>query len=149
MSKTIIQATIKGTGAAIAMLAIFFLVVTLISGWAFTLGQFSAYWYFIASLAIGFGIQVGFYSYLKRAISSAVVPQAVVAVSGTTSTAAMISCCAHYLANILPVLGIAGLASVVSQYQVEFFWAGILVNVFGIVYIGKKIIAFRNHMDRM
>ena len=150
MSKTIIQAIIKGTGAAIAMLAVFFLVVTLISGWAFTLSQFSAYWYFIVSLAVGFGIQIGLYSYLKQAVSGdSSTPKAVVALSGTTSTAAMISCCAHYLANILPVLGIAGLASVVGQYQVEFFWVGIVFNVGGIVYIAQKIIAFRNHMKSM
>ncbi|MCR4306494.1 MAG: hypothetical protein NUV42_00840 [Candidatus Yonathbacteria bacterium] len=149
MSKTITQTIIKGTGAAVAMLAVFFLVVTLISGWVFTWSQFSAYWYFIVSLAVGFGIQIGLYSYLKRVISGGSAPQAVVAVSGTTSTVAMVSCCAHYLANILPVLGVTGFLSVVGQYQVEFFWAGLLVNVLGITYIGRKIIAFQSHMNRM
>ena len=32
-----------------------------------------------------------------------------VAASGTTSAAAMISCCAHYLVNVAPVLVAAGL----------------------------------------
>lgn len=138
MSKIIAQAIVKGIGATIAMFAIFFLVVTLISGWAFAWSQFSAYWYFIVGLAIGFGIQIGLYSYLKRAIQSGVVPQAVLALSGTTSTVAMVSCCAHYLANILPVLGVAGFVSIIGQYQIELFWVGILVNALGIAYIGKK-----------
>lgn len=149
MSKTIIQAIIKGTGAAIAMLAVFFVVVTFISGWAFTVSQFSAYWYFIVSLAVGFGVQIGLYSYLKQAVSHDGAPKAIVAISGTTSTAAMISCCAHYLVNILPVLGITGLVSVIGQYQIELFWAGIAFNVGGIAYIGQKIIVFNHHMKQM
>lgn len=150
MSKTIIQAIIKGTGAAIAMLAVFLVVVTFISGWAFTVSQFFAYWYFIGGLAVGFGIQIGLYSYLKEAVMHGGAPtKAMVAISGTTSTAAMISCCAHYLANILPVLGVTGLVSVIGQYQIELFWAGIAFNVGGIAYIGQKIIVFNRHMKQM
>ena len=149
MPKIIRQAISKGAGAAIAMLAVFFLVVTFISGWAFALSQFSAYWYFIVGLAVGFGIQIGLYSYLKQAVSHDGTPKAVIAISGTTSTAAMISCCAHYLANILPVLGITGLVSIIGQYQVELFWVGIIFNIGGIAYIGQKIIEFNRHMKQM
>src|SRR3972149_3617469 len=89
MPKIITQSIIKGIGAGIAMLAVFFLVVTFISGWAFTLSQFFAYWYFIVGLAVGFGIQIGLYSYLKQAVSHDGTPKAVIAISGTTSTAAI------------------------------------------------------------
>lgn len=140
---------IKGVAAAIAMLAVFFLVVTFISGWTFTLSQFSAYWYFIMGLAVGFGIQIGLYSYLKQAVAHGNAPKAVVAISGTTSTAAMISCCAHYLANILPVLGITGFVSIIGQYQTELFWVGIIFNVGGIAYIAQKIVEFNRHMKQM
>lgn len=149
MSKIITQAVIKGVGAAIAILAVFFLVITLISGWAFTLSQFFAYWYFIVGLAVGFGIQMGLYSYLKQAVSHDGAPKAVVVISGTTSTAAMISCCAHYLANILPILGITGFISIIGQYQVELFWVGIVFNIGGIAYIAQKIIMFHRHMKQM
>lgn len=136
-------------GAAVAMLAVFFLVVTFISGWAFTLSQFSAYWYFIVGLAVGFGIQMALYSYLKQAVAHDGAPKAVVAISGTTSTVAMISCCTHYLANILPVLGITGFISIIGQYQIELFWVGIIFNIGGIVYIAQKIIEFNRHMKQM
>ncbi len=149
MATTINLLIFKGIGAAILMLAAFFLVVTFISGWAFTLSQFFAYWYFIVGLAVGFGIQIGLYSYLKQAVSHDATPKAIVAVSGTTSTVAMISCCAHYLANVLPVLGITGLVSIIGQYQIGLFWAGIIFNVGGIAYIGQKIIAFNRHMQQM
>lgn len=63
-------------------------------------------------------------------------------VSGATSTAAMISCCAHYLSNIVPVLGAAGLIALVGQYQIELFWFGLASNAAGILYVGTRAIKF-------
>lgn len=69
-----------------------------------------------------------------------------VAASGTTSTAAMISCCAHYLVNVLPVLGVTGFITVVAQYQVELLWLGLAFNLAGILYIAPKVIqAYKEH----
>lgn len=127
----------------------YFSVLTLVSGWSFALGQFYDFWYFIVSLAIGFGIQIGLYSYLRNAIHHRDGSGKVVAVSGSTSTAAMISCCAHYLANILPALGAAGVITLVAQYQVELFWVGLAANAAGILYIGRKVLKFSAaHMRR-
>ncbi len=103
-------------GAAL-LLGIYFAILTLVSGWDFALSQFSEFWYFIVSLAIGFGIQLGLYSYLRTAIRGRDGYGKVVAVSGTTSTAAMISCCSHYLVNILPVLGCILQAWVAAAWQ--------------------------------
>lgn len=113
------------------LLAIYFIVLTFVSGWNFALEQFAAFWYFIVSLAIGFGIQIGFYVYL-RGIIKYNGNRKILGVTGTTSTTAMISCCTHYLANILPILGTAGIVTFVSQYQVGFFWVGLLFNLGGI-----------------
>ncbi len=55
-----------GIIAFMLMLAIYFGVVSLISGMSFTLEQFTKFWYFIVALALGFGIQVGLYTYLKN-----------------------------------------------------------------------------------
>jgi len=41
---------------------------------------------------------------------------------------------------VLPVLGIAGIATFVAQYQVELFWVGVLFNAGGIAYMGNKIL---------
>src|SRR3989344_4707305 len=93
----------NGIIAAGILLAIYVSLVSLISGFEFMLSQLSSFWYFIIALASGFGIQVGLYFYLKNGIKQNS-PRSVLAVSGTTSTAAMISCCAHYLVNLLPIL---------------------------------------------
>jgi len=131
----------KGLLAAVLLLVLYASIVSFVSGWQFMLEQFAAYWYFVTSLAVGFGIQFGLYTYVKGMVRAGG-EKGVVAVTGTTSTAAMISCCAHYLANILPIVGIAGIASFVGQYQVELFWVGLAFNVFGIFYIGRRVYVF-------
>jgi len=131
------------------LLAFYFIIVTTVSGFQFALSQFSSYWYFLISLALGFGIQIGLYSYLKWLVknSNMKIAGKTVAMTGTTSTLSMISCCAHYLANILPILGIAGVLSVIAQYQVEIFWIGLAFNIFGIVFISNKIIKFKKYHE--
>ncbi len=135
----ILRSILVGLLAMLVLLSIYFIILTLVSGWRFARFQFSDFWYFIISLALGFGIQVGLYTYFRQAIRQANNTGKVVAVSGTTSTIVMISCCSHYLVNILPIIGIAGLVTLMSQYQVELFWFGLLANFFGIFYLSNKI----------
>lgn len=124
------------------LLGVYFLILTVVSGWEFTLSQFLDSWYFVVSLAAGFGIQIGLYSYLRSAIHNMDMSGKVVAVSGTTSTAVMISCCAHYLTNILPVVGAAGVIALVAQYQIELFWFGLACNLVAIVYMTTRVVKF-------
>ncbi len=135
--------------AVILLLLFYFVIVTVVSGFPFAVSQFKSYWYFLVSLALGFGIQIGLYTNLKRLVenSSMKMGGKTVAVTGATSTLAMISCCAHYLANIVPILGIAGALTIVAQYQIEIFWVGLAFNIFGIVFISNKIIKFSAQGD--
>ena len=130
----------------VGLLGIYFVILAAVPGWEFTVSQFLEFWYFIVSLAAGFGIQIGLYGYLRNAVRTMDMSGKVVAVSGTTSTAAMISCCAHYLTNILPVVGAAGAVALVAQYQIELFWFGLACNLAGIVYMTSKVAKFsRDH----
>lgn len=121
------------------MLALYFAVLTLVSGWSFTLSQFTVFWPYIVTLALGFGAQVGLYLYLKHVSLHRHHAHRMVAASGTTSTAAMLACCTHYLTNILPVLGAIGVVSFVAQYQVELFWIGLAFNAAGLAYVGHRV----------
>ncbi len=136
------RSVMLGVAGMTILLGIYFLVLTAVSGWEFTLIQFFDFWYFIVTLAGGFGVQLGLYSYLRGAVRSMDMSGKVVAVSGTTSTAAMISCCAHYLTNILPILGVAGLVALVARYQLELFWFGLACNIAGILYMGSRVVKF-------
>ena len=141
MSSTAALARPAGLGAGVfgVLLALYFGVLALVSGWSFTLSQFAEFWYYIVPLAAGFGVQVALFLKLREVVSRAKEAGAVIAASGTTSTAAMISCCAHYLANVAPVLGATGLVAFAAQFQVELFWVGLAFNAAGIVYVGTKL----------
>ena len=136
---TVARPTGFGVLAVGLLLGAYFGLLTLISGWKFTVSQFSEFWFYILPLAAGFGMQVALYIRLRQLLHQSKDARAVIATSGTTSTAAMISCCAHYLVNVAPVLGATGLVTFAVQYQVEFFWAGLAFNVAGIAYIGNKL----------
>ena len=123
--------------ATLSMLIVYLVFVSLVSGWNFTKDQFAKFWYFVVALAIGFGIQVGLYSYLRSMDKN--VSTKVIATSGTSSAAAMVSCCAHYLVNVLPVLGTIGVVTLISQYQVQLFWVGLIFNFAGLVYMVSQV----------
>lgn len=121
------------------LIGAYFGLLTLVSGWKFTLEQFQQFWFYVVLLAGGFGLQVALYTRLRQLLMPKDGSRAVMATTGTTSTAAMISCCAHYLVNVAPVLGATGLVTFATQYQVEFFWVGLAFNAAGIAYIGNKL----------
>jgi YHS domain-containing protein len=139
--------SVLGVAAGVGLLAsaialgFYFAVLTLVSGWQFTVEQFGDWWPYIVALATGFGIQVGLFVYLHRALHGAASGKVLVA-TGATSGTAMAACCTHYLVNLLPVLGATGLVSFVGAYQVELFWFGIVSNLAGIAYIGRRVISF-------
>lgn len=128
-----------GVGAFGALLAVYFGALTLVSDWTFTWQQFSEFWFYVLPLAAGFGLQVALFLKLRGVISRAKQTGTVVAASGATSTAAMVSCCAHYLTNVAPVLGATGLVALAAQFQVELFWVGLAFNAAGIAYVGTKL----------
>ena len=147
MSKSTTKSILYGILASLILLGVYFVILTFVSGWVFTQEQFAGYWYFIVSLTVGFGIQIALYQYIKNLVHNGQGMGKVVGISGTTSTAAMISCCAHYLVNLVPILGVTGLVSFVARYQVKLFWVGIFFNLTGIIYMVNRIIKFKNSVS--
>lgn len=144
-----VRPLIVGLLASLLLLGLYFGILALVSGWQFTFEQFATFWYFVVALATGFGVQIGLYMHLRQVTHHRDGSSGVVAVSGGTSTAAMISCCTHYLANVLPVLGATGLVALVAQYQVQLFWVGLAFNLGGIAYVGRKVLQASRHMAQM
>ena|SRR3989344_2768404 len=147
MRRTSVWPVFYGTLAGAILLGVYFAVLTLVSGWDFAQSQFADFWYLIISLVVGFGIQIALYQYIRSLVHSGQGMGRIVGVSGTTSTASMISCCAHYLVNLAPILGATGLVTFVAQYQIKIFWIGLAFNVFGIVFISNRIIRFKKEHE--
>lgn len=140
-----VRATIIGLSAALLMLALYGVVVSVLSGWGSMLEQFRHYWYFLVPLWVGFGVQIGLYSALRQTVRSCASSRAAVTASGTTSTAAILACCTHYLGSLVPALSLGGLVSIVAHYQTELFGLALAANLFGLAAVGKKLAAARRH----
>lgn len=142
MPDNILKSVFYGFFGSVILLGLYFTVLSFVSGLNFAQSQFSLFRYFVVSLSVGFGIQISLFVYLRNLISGGHGNGKVLGVTGTTSTAAMISCCAHYLANLFPLLGVAGIVTFVAQYQVELFWVGLLFNFGGIIFMANRIFKF-------
>lgn len=140
---------VSGVVASGLLLVVYFLVLALVSGWEQAVAQFGEFWPWVVALAAGFGTQVGLYIRLRSLVRHGNGPGQVVAVTGGTSTAAMISCCTHYIANVVPFLGATGVVALVAQYQTQLFWMGLAFNAAGIAYVGRKLWQASRHMALM
>lgn len=129
---------IIGALATLTLLVVFAGLVTAISGWATVQSQWSQYWYYLALLATGFGTQVGLFVHLRR-VHRQSMPKGMLAATGGTSTAAMVSCCTHYLATLIPIIGLSGLSAFVGRYQVELFWVGLAFNAAGLTVLVRQV----------
>lgn len=144
IKKSILLGLLGGLG----LLGVYFAILTLVSGQQFALQQFDDNWYYVLALSAGFGIQIGLYTYLRQTVHQNSGGK-VVAVSGTTSTIAMVSCCSHYLVNVLPIIGLTGFITVVSQYQTQLFWVGIGANVLGVGYMSSKVLKIKDSIKNL
>lgn len=133
---------IAGLLATSALLLLFVILVASISGWTTVRDQVGQYWYYLALLAVGFGVQVGQFIHLRDVLHQSM-SKGVIATTGGTSTVSMISCCTHYLANIVPLIGVSGLTALVGRYQVELFWVGLAFNAAGVIVLARRITAAR------
>jgi len=127
--------------AASGLLALFYiLVVRLASGSGDHLvDQMRRDWYLLVAIIVGFGIQVALVVELRRRHR---LDHAALAAGGTgtgASTVGMVACCAHHLADLLPVLGATGAAAFLLDWRVPFMVAGIAVNALGIAASARRL----------
>lgn len=120
-----------GTGAALLLLVVYGSLIALVQGVEHALDQTSRLWYWVVALAGGFGLQVGLFSFIRQSLQERR-GTAAVAASGGVSAGSMAACCAHHLSDVLPLLGLSGLAAFLVNYQVFFILAGVLSNLVGI-----------------
>lgn len=133
----------NGVIAAAAMALFYVVVVRGASGsWQHLTEQARADWYYLLAIIIGFGTQVALVTELRRRHrvgSTAAVPGAV---GAGASTAGMIACCAHHLAELLPIIGAASATGFLTDYRVPFMVAGITINTIAVIVVAR---ALRHH----
>ncbi len=129
-----------GIGAAVLLIIIYLGIITLAQDWTHALEQTTELWYWVLALAGGFGIQAGLFSFIRQSIRERrAATTGSVAASGGISAGSMAACCAHHLADVLPLLGLSGLAIFLVRYQLFFITVGVLSNIVGITIMLETI----------
>jgi copper chaperone CopZ len=135
-----------GTAAALAVVGFYLGLLTLTSDWHNARSEFGKYSLWILALATGLGLQATLFLLFRAWHSDGGTMKGAkcsLATSGGMTTTAMAACCSHYLALVLPVLGLPFLSTAaagLADYQIYFFLAGVLSNLFGIGFMLRLMI---------
>lgn len=133
-----------GIGAATALLGLYIVVVGLAQGWPSAMQLLGQDAWLVAPITAAFGLQVALYTHLRRLIRSrAGGAGAMTGASGGTSAAAMAACCAHRVADLLPILGLSAAAGFLAAWKVPFMIVGLTFSLAGIAVILRRIIRYR------
>ena len=139
------RAYLLGVLASFAVVGIYLGMNTLTSNWHFARVQFSEYRWWIISLVIGLGIQVTLHTLFRAHFrgKKKTAANSSMAASGGVSAVAMMACCSHYLATLIPLLGVSFLSATavagLAQYQPYFFLAGVVSCLFGITLLVRMM----------
>ena len=133
--------SVRSAAVAAAGLALFYVVVVWWASGSFDhlVDQARADWYFLALIIGGFGVQVALVSELRRRHRL----QHTAAMAGGAgmgaSTAGMIACCAHHIADLAPFIGATGAATFLTDFRIPFMIVGIGVNATGIAIAARRL----------
>jgi hypothetical protein len=98
--------------------------------------------YFVGAIATGFGLQVGLFVHVRRIVARRAAGSAAgITAAGTgTSTAAMVACCAHHVADALPLIGLSGAAIFLNDYRIPLMATGLAVNALGVAFMLRLVV---------
>lgn len=139
-----------GFGGALALFALYLAIVTWAQGWEHAVELFRQDAWLVIPIMTGFGVQVGLYTYLRGVLRQrSRRSKMVMGAGGGTSTAAMVACCAHHVADVLPLLGLSAAASFLAAYKLPFMLIGLAMNLIGIVVIVRAIRKEQRYLDHL
>ena len=101
---------------------------------------------FVIPILLGFGTQVGLYTLLRKGLYLPLhIPAggATTAAGGGMSTMAMVACCAHHVADVLPLVGLTAAATFLANWKIPFMVVGLLTNLIGIAIMLREILKAR------
>lgn len=137
-----------GLLGAVFLTAVYLGIVSLAESPAHALELFWQDKAFVVPIILGFGTQVGLFTLLKKGLYVPVhapASGATTAAGGGMSTMAMVACCAHHVADVLPLVGLTAAATFLANWKVPFMIVGLLTNLIGIVVMLRAIRAARQH----
>jgi hypothetical protein len=132
-----------GVAAGLGLVVAYLSIISVAQGVGHAFEQFSTDALFVGLVALGFGTQVALFVELRAVDRRHRGAAAATAAATGTSTAAMLACCAHHLADLLPLVGLSGAAVFLGAYKTPLLLLGLGMNLVGIVVIGRQLRAAR------
>ena len=103
----------------------------------------------VTPILLGFGVQAALYTILKKRLYVPVARSGpsgpLLGAGGASSTVAMVACCAHHAADVLPFLGLTAAAAFLAQYRTAFMLIGLGTTALGIVVMLIILYRARRH----
>lgn len=119
--------------AAAATLATFYVAVLAGSaGWSHLSDTLGRDWWLVLLLTAGFGVQVAVLVEVRRRHKAAHGVTAVAGAGAGTSAVGMVACCAHHLADLVPLIGLSGAATFLTAQQRTLMWVAVGMTAAGV-----------------
>ena len=135
-----------GALGALALVGLYLGIVTWAQGSEHALDLLWSDRFFVSAIALGFGTQVGLFSYVRMLQHAMARSSVALAGAGTaTSSVSMIACCAHHLADVLPVVGLSGAAVLLVELRTPLMLIGIATNIVGVAVMTRELVRMRGH----
>ena len=138
---------LAGVIGASALLGLYLGILSIAQSPGHALEQLAQDQLWVGLVGLGFGVQLGMYTYL-RLVAQALKLAGATAVTGLgtgTSTLGMIACCAHHVTDFGPLLalsgasGLSGAVTFLTEWKIPFIILGLIVNAAGILLTWRTI----------
>lgn len=144
MTRRVALSIALGLVGALALVGLYLGIVTWAQGADHALELLWSDRLFVGLISAGFGTQVGLFTYLKLLQRAMARESVALAGAGTaTSSISMVACCAHHLADVLPILGLSGLAVFLVDFRTPLMLLGIATNLVGIAVMLRQLVRMR------
>jgi hypothetical protein len=133
------RSIVAGLVGAIALLGLYLAIISLAQGVPHAFEQLAADAPFVGLIAAGLGTQVALFVELRAVDRQHRAAAAVTAAGTGTSVAAMLACCAHHVADLLPLVGLSAAAVFLNQYKTPLLLVGLGMNLIGVAVIARQL----------
>ena len=146
MSRRAALSIAAGLFGALALVALYLGIVTWAQGSGHALQLLWEDRIFVGLISAGFGTQVGLFTYVRLLQRSIARDSAALTGAGTAaSSISMVACCAHHVADVLPILGLSGLAVLLVELRTPLMLIGLATNALGIAVMIRQLRQMRTH----
>lgn len=140
MSRRAALSVALGTAGALALVGLYLGIVTWAQGADHALELLWGDRVFVGLISAGFGTQVGLFAYVRLLQRAMARESVALAGAGTAaSSVSMVACCVHHVADVLPIVGLSGLAVFLVELRTPLMLLGIATNLAGTLVMVRQL----------